>query len=338
MGKKVFSNNASTTLASSLSSTASSCAATSGGGSLFPALTGGNTFQMTFSKIVGGAVTAQEIVTVTARTGDVFTITRAQEGTTALAWNAGDTMQLLPTAGSMNAFAQASDLQAQAGSYAQDTGTANAYVAAVTPTLTAHLVGAPIVWRASNGNTGASTFSDGFGVGNMLANAAPTLPGMIVAGAIYETVWDGANFNLTNPSSASAVITNSFTATLTGVSGSVTGPINYSVIPGFMATLGFPFGNQLLGASNSTTMTITGLPAILQPKTAEAIAFCNVEDNGFTGCIGAMYATPGSGTLHFFLCSSLSGTNPVTLGAQSPFTSSGTKGLPTQFAATYPLF
>jgi hypothetical protein len=200
VGKKVFSNNALSTLASSISSVASSCSATSGGGSLFPALTPGNSFQMTFSKIVGGAVTAQEIVTVTARTGDVFTITRGQESTTALSWNAGDTMEQLPTAADLASFSQAVDLQAQAGNYATDTGTANAYVASVTPPLAAHSVGTPIVWKASNNNTGPSTFSDGFGVGNLLTtNLQTLLPGNIRTGGIYESVWDGTQFQLLNP-------------------------------------------------------------------------------------------------------------------------------------------
>ena len=49
-----------------------------------------------------------EIVHVTNVTGDVCTIVRAQEGTTALAWTAGDLFANLVTAGTLAAFQQAS--------------------------------------------------------------------------------------------------------------------------------------------------------------------------------------------------------------------------------------
>jgi hypothetical protein len=55
-----------------------------------------------------GAPSTFEIILCTARSGDNFTnIVRAQEGTTALSWNAGDTVTLLITAGGLNSFVQA---------------------------------------------------------------------------------------------------------------------------------------------------------------------------------------------------------------------------------------
>lgn len=200
MGRKLFANNANTTLAGSITNSATSCSATSGGGALFPAIAGGsgNTYQATLIK--NGVPTTFEIITVTARVTDTFTILRAQEGTTALSWNAGDTIALLPTAADLTSFAQAADLQSQAGNYALDTGSANNYVAIVSPALTAHEVGMPIVWKAANSNTGASVFNDGVGTGNLLtpANAALSA-GMVIAGGIYVAVWDGSNFYLENP-------------------------------------------------------------------------------------------------------------------------------------------
>ena len=49
--------------------------------------------------------------------------------------------------------------------YAADTGAANAYVIALTPALTSHVVGMPIHFMAANANTGASTINiNGLGI------------------------------------------------------------------------------------------------------------------------------------------------------------------------------
>ncbi len=84
-------NNAKSTLASGITSGATSLSVQSGDGAKFPAAP----FQVTLysSDSANG-----EIVKVTAKTTDTFTITRAQEGTTAQAWNANDKVELLVTA------------------------------------------------------------------------------------------------------------------------------------------------------------------------------------------------------------------------------------------------
>jgi hypothetical protein len=189
-------------LAGPLTNTATTCFATSGGGSLFPAITGGSgdSFQMTFSKVVVGVVTAQEIVTVTARSADTFTIVRGQEGTTALSWNAGDSLALLPTAGDMASFLQPADVQAaQAALYGIDSGSLNAYVVSLTPALTAHVQGLPISFLAGSTNTGASTLNDGAGAAALTALGAPLLPGMVAGNGVFTAVWNGSAFVLQNP-------------------------------------------------------------------------------------------------------------------------------------------
>ena len=338
MARKQFSNNALTTLASSISAVANSCSATSGGGSLFPAITSGsgNSFQMTFLKIVSGAVTAQEIVTVTARTGDVLSITRAQESTTALSWNAGDQMALLPTAGDLTAFMQAGDIQAQSGNYAVDTGTANAYVAAVSPALTAHVVGMPIVWKATNPNNGASTFSDGFGIGNLLTpNLKVLLPGMVQTGGIYESVWDGTEFQLLNPSGATGGF-GQFTGTLTGVSGAPTAAFVYSIASG-MATLAFATGGSLLGTSTGVSMTVTGLACNFAACNVLAHGIDRIVEDSGSRKLATMGISPGSNIITFFLMTTFVGSNPIPITWQAPFTNGGTKGLNSEFSVTYPL-
>lgn len=87
-------NNAVSHLAAALASTDLSLSVTAGQGALFPSLTAGDTFPATLVDSSGNI----EIVTVTARTGDAFTITRGQENTLARAFLAGDRIELRLTA------------------------------------------------------------------------------------------------------------------------------------------------------------------------------------------------------------------------------------------------
>jgi len=90
MGIK-YTNNASTTLASSITNSATSLTVVTGAGALFPTLTGSDYFYCTLED---SAATTREIVKVTARSSDTFTIVRGQDGTTGTAFNAGDKVQL----------------------------------------------------------------------------------------------------------------------------------------------------------------------------------------------------------------------------------------------------
>jgi hypothetical protein len=115
----LFANNAGTTLADGISSGAPTLAVSSGQGALFPSPAAGQQFAITL--ISATNILTREIVYCTARSTDTFTIVRAQEGTTALAWNAGDLVQNLNTAGTMASFQSlgiaGSQVYATAGSY-----------------------------------------------------------------------------------------------------------------------------------------------------------------------------------------------------------------------------
>ena len=101
MGYPLFTNNAATGMVYPISSSATTLVVNGGSGSLFPAPTGGNYFMLTLiSQLTGN----MEIVQCTARSGDTFTIVRAQEGTTAQAFAIGDAVQLRITAGSLSAI------------------------------------------------------------------------------------------------------------------------------------------------------------------------------------------------------------------------------------------
>ena len=94
-----FTNNAATTLASSILIGATSLTVAASTGALFPTLTGSNFFYCTLQNTAGTTI---EIVKVTARSTDTFTIVRAQEGTSASAFASGDKCELRLTAGEIN--------------------------------------------------------------------------------------------------------------------------------------------------------------------------------------------------------------------------------------------
>lgn len=100
-----FTNNAVSKLAGSLTAIATSLSVTASEGSKFPSLSGGDWFMSTLVKLVAGAP-VYEIVKVTARAGDVLTIVRGQEGTTATTFSAGDIIELRMTAGAADEFAR----------------------------------------------------------------------------------------------------------------------------------------------------------------------------------------------------------------------------------------
>lgn len=109
MAVQITTNNAKATLAGGISSGATSLTLATGKGALFPALSGGDWFMLTLTQAV--TETSWEIVKVTARSGDVLTIVRAQEGTTAAAWATADKAELRLTAGLVNRLATLDDAQ-----------------------------------------------------------------------------------------------------------------------------------------------------------------------------------------------------------------------------------
>lgn len=93
-----FANNAATTLFSSVIVSDSQIIVSPGGGALFPAAGGSNYFMVTVVDIATGLL---EIMKVTNRSGDTFTVVRAQEGTTARAFPSGSPVELRLTAQSI---------------------------------------------------------------------------------------------------------------------------------------------------------------------------------------------------------------------------------------------
>ena len=105
IGLLQFANQATTTLSTTITSSATSLTVAAGQGALFPSPAAGQYFKITFYPATG-STPAPEIMHVTARSTDTFTVVRAQEGTTAQNWSSGSLVENLLTAGTMNSLSQ----------------------------------------------------------------------------------------------------------------------------------------------------------------------------------------------------------------------------------------
>lgn len=94
MAQALVKNNAYSTLAASISAVVTTITVDVGHGSRFPTISDGNFFYATLIDVSN----VLEIVKVVGRAGDVFTVTRGQDGTIGHAYTAGDRIELRPTA------------------------------------------------------------------------------------------------------------------------------------------------------------------------------------------------------------------------------------------------
>lgn len=106
----ILGNNCTARLANALTESATTLVVGVGEGAKFPILGDGDWHPLTVTKVSGG-ITVLEIMRVTARTGDVFTVERAKEGTVASAFSPGDRAELRFTA---EAYAESTAPIAQA--------------------------------------------------------------------------------------------------------------------------------------------------------------------------------------------------------------------------------
>jgi len=199
-----FANNANTTLGSAINTTATTITVATGTGVLFPTLTGGQYFTATLFAAGSSTGLPNEIVRVTARTGDTMTVVRGQEGTTPQSWAVGASFSNFITAGLLNNLVGTNDIQSQFGNSAVDSGSTNAGVVTLSPAITSlsSILYSPIrVLKIGTANTGAYTLNvNGLGAKNVLINGSALQNNQLAASAIFEVVWDGTNFELmSNP-------------------------------------------------------------------------------------------------------------------------------------------
>lgn len=197
----LWANNASTTVSGSITAASTTVSLAAGTGVRFPNPTGGNYYKATFYD--QATKTQYEIVHVTAMSGDIATIVRAQEGTTALAWSAGDIFANLITAGTLAAFVQAGVGPANTSIVyvGTDTGTQNHIVAVTNPVPSSLAIGMLFNIKVLNTNSGPTDVQLNGGVAIALtrSNGAALTGGDVTASEEVTFVYNGVNFNTMLP-------------------------------------------------------------------------------------------------------------------------------------------
>lgn len=193
-GLNLFTNNAATTLASAVLIGATSLTVATGTGALFPTLTGSQYFYCTLTNNAGSI----EIIKVTARSTDTFTIVRGQDGTSAAAWSAGDKVELrltridllnFPQLDSTNTFATTQTFTA-APVFTDQSGTRTAMSAAASGANSdiTSLSGLTTALSVAQGGTGNTTYTNGqLLIGNTTGNTLTK-----------STLTAGSNVTITN--------------------------------------------------------------------------------------------------------------------------------------------
>jgi hypothetical protein len=104
MANLLYANNAAGTLSAGITAGSTSLTLNAGQGAIFPL---SPQFYVTLTD--AATQTLIEIVLVTAVAGDIFSITRGQDGTSALSWNAGDIVSQRTTAAELRGFENAAE-------------------------------------------------------------------------------------------------------------------------------------------------------------------------------------------------------------------------------------
>lgn len=170
---QLFANNADSLLDGAIASDSASIALKAGDGAKFPLPTGGDYFLATLFQKVGTNESNYEIVKVTARVGDVLTVVRAQEGTTAQAYSDGDRFELRVTAAAFqNLVNDKVDKVAGKGLSTEDYSTTEkAKLAGVAPGATQNSSDAALIARGNH--TGTQAISTVVGLQGALDGKAP---------------------------------------------------------------------------------------------------------------------------------------------------------------------
>lgn len=162
------------------------------------------------------------------------------------------------------------------GSMPTSGGTANVQTITNTRAYGALFIGMWAVFVPVATNTGAMTLQvDGLAAKNVFCNGAAAIAGQVISGIPAMCRYDGTQWQLINPQ----IVQASFTLTVaTGLGTTPTGTINYKV---FQDGKGFQVwaDNSITGTGSGTTMTFTGIPAVLVHTNSKRYAVI-YTDNG----------------------------------------------------------
>lgn len=205
----LFTNFAYSTLQFSITAVQTTLTVASGQGARFPSPTAGDYFYLTLED----ASLNREIVKVTARATDVLTIVRGQESTTGFAFTAGASAALRITAQGIVDIATG-NVQNSAAQYITSVAGTSTITGSLNPVLSAYTAGQKFHFVAAGANTGAVTLNiNSLGAKAVTKTGANALTGgELAAGAAYEVLYDGTEFQLVGAGFASTSAAQTFTA------------------------------------------------------------------------------------------------------------------------------
>ncbi len=292
MANLVFANNATTSLAAPITTESTSITVAAGTGGVFHSITGNQYFYATLRDSATKSI--REIVKVTGLSGDTLTVVRAQEGTTAYAFSAGDLIDQFVTAGTVGALCQSDG----SAIYAIDTSlTAGAIVASISPGINGLVAGTTVMVKVASAVTVGSTLSlNGFGAYPVVGPDRVAITGNpLASGAVGEFTFTGDAWQLIGALPTSPALTGTPT-TPTAAPGTNTTQIAST------AFVGTAISNAVLPADANPLMD--GTAAIgSSPRYARQdhvhptdTSRAPLESPMFTGTPTAPTAAPGTNT------------------------------------------
>jgi len=215
-----FTNNATSTLATGINNSVTSLSVASGQGALFPTLGGSDYFYCTLANLAGTV----EIVKVTARSTDTFTIVRGQDNTTAATWLSGDRVELRLVAANLNNIPKLDEANTftTAPTFSTALGVASGGTGAATLTANNVLLG--------NGTSALQVVAPGTN-GNVLTSNGTTWSSTAPASGVSlsaANTWTGTQ-TFSGTSSAIGTVLNDAAEVATVSATAATGTINYDI-------------------------------------------------------------------------------------------------------------
>jgi hypothetical protein len=221
---------------------------------------------------------------------------------------------LLTALNSMNSYSN----------YLQDTSAVVNAIAVTTPTGIAATLSAGLRLQIQVANSTTSqnvtlTVNGGSSANVITAAGVTESFGVLLAGQIIDVLFDGTYWRLLGQGNFNGTFTGTFTGLVTPYVATC-----YYAINGPQATIWV--GNSITSVSNSTSMTMTGLPSYLQPPTLQQFIPCSLYDNSIP-VMGAAIVNAASATVTFARSNLVAAsTGSASQFVSSGFTASGNKG------------
>jgi len=264
---ELYANNAQSTLASSITASQTTITVSSGTGSKFPSPASGTQFFRIALTAAASPDTVIEVVYCTSRSGDVLTVVRGQEGTTASSWSVLDLIANVATAGTYSQFLQPY--------FGTDTGLVNAYVVNTPQAASAYYLGMPVSFATTHTSTTTTPTLNLNGLGAATiknADGSALQVGQIVANTVLDLNYNtsDSSWRLQSPS-YDQVISNLGFAPVQSVNGK-TGIVSLAV-------------GDIPGAAPIASPTFTGTPKAPTPSPGD-----NSTDIATTAFVATSYA------------------------------------------------